>query len=97
MFDILRKFLDAVVTHRKCSTISVSSDEAKNMTGNNSGSATHMQTNREPGLIRFLCGFYQLDLITQEVYSFAPDEQFFSTLTGLIQHLHRQENLIKEM
>lgn len=97
MFDTLGKFLDSVVASWKGSTISVSSDGAASMTGRISGLATRIQQVCEPGMIRVWCGLHQLDLVMQRVYSSALDEQFHSTLTGLIGHLRRQQNLVTEM
>ena len=97
MFDALSKFLDAVVARWKSCTIAVATDEVANMTGRTSGLATRIQQVCEPGMMRIWCELHQLDLVMQDVYASALDKDFYSTLTGLIGHLRRQQSLITEM
>ncbi|KAH6583989.1 hypothetical protein BASA61_007792 [Batrachochytrium salamandrivorans] len=48
-------------------------------------------------LIRVWCGLHQLDLVMQQVFKSALDDDFYSTLTAVIGHLRRQQNLVATM
>ena len=58
---------------------------------------TRISNECSPGLIQIWCGLHQMDLVMQSVYEAAYNRQFYSTLTGLIGYLRRQQNLITEI
>lgn len=97
MFEVLVKFMDALYKPWKEILIGVSSDGARSMTGKFQGLVTRLGHCAEGKLIRVWCGLHQLDLVMQEVFRAALDDKFHSTLTALIGHLRRQQNLIAEM
>jgi hypothetical protein len=70
---------------------------AANLTGRLSGAVTLLTADRFPGIFRIWCGAHQLDLVIQNLMSHLCRDEFYTTLTGLIGHLRRQQNLIAEM
>jgi hypothetical protein len=97
MFDVLVRFMDAVVPSWRTRCIAVSTDGVRSMTGRSQGVATRIQQVCAPGLLRIWCGLPQLDLVTQRVCKPALEGDFYKTLTALIGHLRRQVNLISDM
>ena len=97
MFDVLVRFMDAVVRDWRRRCIAVSTDGARSMTGRVQGVVTRIQQVCTRGLIRVWCGLHQLDLVMQRVFKPALEGDFYGTLTALIGHLRRQANLIAEM
>jgi hypothetical protein len=73
--------------------IGISTDGAANMTGHVSGFVTLLTAKAFPGIFRIWCGAHQLDLVIQNLMMSLSGDEFYTTLTGLIGHLHRQQNL----
>jgi hypothetical protein len=97
MFNVLARFLDAVIPSWRTKCIAVSTDGARSMTGRFQGVASRFHQVCKPGLIRIWCGLHQLDLVMQRVYKPSLEGDFYKTMTALIGHLRRQVNLISEM
>ncbi|KAF1782349.1 hypothetical protein GQ600_6162 [Phytophthora cactorum] len=97
MFDVSTRFLRALVPNWRDVVIAVSSDGAANMTGKFSGLVTRIQNVCKPGILCIWCGLHQFDLVMQRVYNSAIDDDFYSTRTGLIGHLRRQQIFVAEM
>ena len=98
MFSVLEKFLNAVLSGgwlQQC--ICVSSDGARNMTGETRDLVSRISRACPPGMYRVWCGLHKLDLVMQQVYESALDKTFMGPLYGLIGYLRRQQNLIGEM
>ena len=97
MFNVLVQFLDALCTSWRDILVSSSTDGARSMTGRIQGFATQIGDCTNGKLIRIWCGLHQSDLVMQSVFKQALNEDFVSTLTALIGHLRRQQNLISNM
>ena len=97
MFEALAKFFDALFPEWRNFLVGVSSDGDRSMTGRIQGVLTRLAKESLLELFKIWCGLHQFDLLMQRVYSASLDEEFYSTLTGVIGHLRRQQNLITEM
>ena len=97
MFNITAKLFQALDPNWKDKIIGVTSDGAANMTGNQRGLATRLEQVALPGFHRVWCALHQLDLVVQKAVLNFFNDDFYSTLTGIIGYLRRQQNLIEEM
>jgi len=97
MFYILGKFIDSVLAPWKVINTAVLNDGAANMTGRIIGLTTRIQKVCDPGLVKVWFGLHQLDRVMLEVYSSSLEDYLYSTLTGMIGHLRRQQNLITDV
>lgn len=100
MFSVFSKAMDSFCPSWPHRLLSTCSDGARNITGPVRGIITRA-ANRvgEEGcnLIRFWCGAHQLHLVVQNAAAAYCDSEFYTTPTGLIGYLRRQQNLVNEM
>jgi hypothetical protein len=96
-FDVVVRFLDAIIPSWRTNCIAVSTDGARSMTGRSQGVVSRFHQVCGPGLFRIWCCLHQLDLVMQCVYKPALEGDFYKTLTALIGHLRRQVNLNPNM
>lgn len=100
MFHLFEKAMTAVCSTWSYRLQSTCSDGASNMLGCVQGIVTRVAARVDDEgckLMRFWCGAHQLDLVVQKAAVSYCDSTFYSTLTGLIGHLRRQQNLVSEM
>ena len=97
MYDIFVKLFNVLDGRWQSKIIGATSDGAASMTGRYEGTITYIQKACNPGFIRVWCGLHQLDIVVQKAVTNFFDEDFYSTLTGIIGYLRRQLNLIAKM
>lgn len=97
MFEVLFKFLDALYFEWRKFLVIVSSNGDRSMTGGIQGDLTRLSVEALLELYRIWSGLHQLDLLMQRVHWESLDEDLYSTLTGLIEHLRCQQNLVAQM
>jgi len=99
MYKMVTVFLNVMCPIWIVRLLGISSDGARNMTGRVAGVVTHLSNamHNECPFIRVWCGAHQLDLIMEYIMNSIVKERFFTTMTGFITHLTRQQNLIADM
>jgi hypothetical protein len=99
MYKMVASFLNVMCPVWTVRLLGISSDGARNMTGRVTGVVTHLSNamHNECPLIRMWCGAHQFDLIMEYIMNSIVKERFFTTMTGFITHLTRQQNLIADM
>jgi hypothetical protein len=97
MFEAFVKFMDALYPQRREALVGMSTDGDRSMTGRIQGLVTPVSEVTSTNLIRVWCGLHQLDIVMQQVFKNALDDKFYSTLTAVIGHLRRQQNLVTTM
>lgn len=97
MHIILCKLLDALDTDWKLKIVGATTDGAANMTGNQRGVVTRLENDAFPGFYKVWCALHQLDLRVQSCVTKYYNDEYYSSLTGVIGYLRRQYNLIEEM
>ncbi len=97
MFNILCKLLDALDTKWELKIVGVTTDGAANMTGNQRGVVTRLERVALPGFHKVWCALHQLNLRVQSCVTTYYNDEYYSSLTGVIGYLRRQFNLIEEM
>jgi hypothetical protein len=97
MYNLIKKFLDALCPRWTDKLIGISTDGASNMTGRYQGVVTYL-CNDTPHLVyRVWCGAHQLDLVVQSATRKLLDGEFVQYVTNMTGNLRRQKNLILEM
>ena len=97
MYNLIKKFLDALCSGWTDKLIGISTDGASNMTGRYQGVVTYL-CNDTPHLVyRVWCGAHQLDLVVQSATRRLLGGEFVQCLTNMTGNLRRQKNLIMEM
>jgi hypothetical protein len=97
MFDVLVQFLNAFCPQWRDILVGSSTDGARSITERLRGLDTRLGQCSSAKLIRIWCGLHQFDLVMQRVFKNSLEEEFYLTLTALIGHLRRQQNLISSM
>jgi hypothetical protein len=97
MFEALVRFMDALYLPWRETLVGISTDGDRSMTGRVQGLVTRVDAVTSTRLIRVWCGLHQLDLVMQQVFKRALDDEFYSNLTAVIGHLRRQQNLVTTM
>ncbi len=97
MFEIFAKPFDVLDGNWRDKIFGATSDGAASMTGRYEGTVNYIQKEAKPGFIRVWCGLYQLNIVVQKTVTNFFDDDFYSTLTGLIGYLRRQQNLISDV
>ena len=97
MYNLIKKFLDALCCGWKDKLIGISTDGASNMTGQYQGVVTYL-CNNTPHLVYCVwCGAHQLDLVVQSATRHLLHGAFVQFVTNMTGNLRRQKNLIIEM
>ena len=97
IYNLIKKFLDALCSGWKDKLIGISTDGASNMTGRYQGVVTYL-CNETPHLVyRVWCGAHQLDLVVQSATRKLLEGEFVQFVTNMTGNLRRQKNLILEM
>jgi len=97
MINVVAKFLDALYMPWRNILVSALTDGARSITGRIQGLATRSGKCTTGKLIRIWCGLHHLNFTMQSIFKAALNENFYSAFTTLIDHLHRQQNLISQM
>ncbi|CAK9196795.1 unnamed protein product [Sphagnum troendelagicum] len=89
MYKMVAAFLNVMCPVWTVCLLGISSDGARNMTGQVAGVVTRLNNamHNECPLIRVWCGAHQLDLIMEYIMNSIVKERFFTTMTGFITHL----------
>jgi hypothetical protein len=97
MYNLIKKFLDALCSGWKDKLIGISTDGASNMSGRYQGVVTYL-CNNTPHLVYCVwCGAHQLDLVVQSATRKLLEGEFVQFVTNMTGNLRRQKNLILEM
>lgn len=98
MFELFERLFNVLDPSWKNKVLGVTTDGAKNMTGRHRGAVTRIQNAVLPyGFYRIWCALHQLDVVIQKCVLEYFCDDFYSTLTGLIGYLRRQQNLVQAM
>lgn len=97
IFDVVKRFLDALTPSWPNQLLAVSTDGAATMVGNVKGVVTRFEGEARFPLTRVWCGLHQLDLKMQIIFQQALHGTYLDKLYALIGYLRRQFNLISEM
>ena len=97
MYNLIKKFLDALCSGWKHKLIGKSTDGASNMTGRYQGVVTCLRNNTPHLVYCVWCGAHQLDLVVQSATRKLLEGEFVQFVTNKTGNLRHQKNLILEM
>jgi hypothetical protein len=82
MFNLTSTALDHLVPHWRSRIISVTTDRASSMTGQNRGVASRLGNVALPGFYQVWCALHRLDLALQQLYNALCHDLFVGTETS---------------
>ena len=98
MYELFEKLFDISDPSWKAELVGVTIDGAANMTGCHQGVVTRIQNKvLSGGFYCVWCALHQLDIVVQKCVRSYFNADFHGRLTGLIDYLRRQQNLIQTM
>ena len=82
----------------KSKVIGVTTDGAASMTGWHCGVVIRIQNEVLPeGFYRIWCALHQLDILVQKCVTKFFNDDFYGTITGVIEYLQRQQILVQNL
>ena len=97
MFERVSTALDNLAPEWRNQIVSVTTDGASSMTGQEYRGVASRTNVALPGFYQVWCALHWLDLILQRLYNSLCDDSYVGTVTSLTGHLRRQFNRINEM
>jgi hypothetical protein len=96
-FNLVVSLLNVHAPNWRHQLVGIATDGASTMSGCIKGTSTRLSNECHSRIFRIWCGAHQLDLVMKRAFNKLCNEKFLDTLTSVMGHLRRRQNLIADM